>query len=730
MLDNFDTVQNLIDAVNLLTNKIEQLENQIDGVGNGSISTAKIANGAVTESKIADGAVTENKIADGAVTESKIANSAVTESKIADHSVSINKLAADLYTDLNSKATTTSFGLVQLATDNESINMNSSKVVTTSNLNPFVNYYGLLGELQSSRLYNGDLDLLFTSGVWYFNNAAHSFVENTPGFVNVVRIGGKFYQHIVLDTGHEGNRVYNNGIWSDWKFPAVPIPPNTVPLIPITVSGNLDTYKTLGYYSFSTADNIVNAPPTLGLDTSFELQVTRGYDGVGHFIQIVKNIDADTSFIRFTYYTGTWRDWFRIPPITTFITRSNDFLDADYDAIQTNGVYLITANNIDAVVLIVQSSVEMQATVQIKISIDYSDPYFTTIRRIPSPFVDTLRTYIPQPKLDNLVSYYQKLKMDIMIESDYSYYVNLITSNNTSKYKLAELINKHLPPYAYYANSPSTPELITISDNTIILGGIYIETSGFITNDILTIEYFRSTYSDFGNTNFTGRPVITLATHSGFYLYKNGNFIAYHGSLTSLFQNAEFDQYDNFDIISTHKTPAFSPVYTDGYYNNTYHPGLIQPHNNYTNDTGSYRFYIDYVLNFTNGNIVSSITNNTVIHIDPNFQIISEIIALENAIILKPILPLRYTDLYKVATSGAYIFRSSDLVTNIPTGLNDLTSPYMLLVSTHKIFEIPYIVQNVFQIYANGISTIYGRNIKQSDYVLDKPYPSWIDINS
>lgn len=70
------------------------------GIGDGVVSTVKLADLAVTTAKLADGAVTSAKIADGTIATADIADSAVTTAKIADSNVTTAKLA-------NSGVTTT-----------------------------------------------------------------------------------------------------------------------------------------------------------------------------------------------------------------------------------------------------------------------------------------------------------------------------------------------------------------------------------------------------------------------------------------------------------------------------------------------------------------------------------------------------------------------------------------------------------------------------------------------
>lgn len=61
-------------------------------IGDGTVTTAKIANLGVTEAKLGNSAVTTDKIGAAAVTESKLATSAVTENKLAASAVTTNKI--------------------------------------------------------------------------------------------------------------------------------------------------------------------------------------------------------------------------------------------------------------------------------------------------------------------------------------------------------------------------------------------------------------------------------------------------------------------------------------------------------------------------------------------------------------------------------------------------------------------------------------------------------------
>lgn len=226
MLDNFNPVQDLIDTVNLLSNRIAQLENQISDVVSGSITTGNIANGAITESKLANGSVTENKIADGAVTESKLANGAVTESKLADHSVSVNKLTEDLYSYLTRKATTSQSGLVELSTDAEVIAMTDlERVLTPSNLSAFLNSLGLSGNLASYRIFNGDLNTLITTGIWFYVTECTNKPPTWEFTYSIIEVFSEDNSNCVqratsIFNGKQTNRRHRSGditVWTNWN---------------------------------------------------------------------------------------------------------------------------------------------------------------------------------------------------------------------------------------------------------------------------------------------------------------------------------------------------------------------------------------------------------------------------------------------------------------------------------------------------------------------------------
>ena len=99
-------------------------------------------------------------------------------------------------------------------------------------------------------------------------------MADTAGILTVKQAGNKVYQHEILETGREGNRVFNGTTWLPWVFQTVGTPPpNTVPLVPISSYADLNNFNTAGNFSFSASDNIFHAPPTQGSEADYELQV-------------------------------------------------------------------------------------------------------------------------------------------------------------------------------------------------------------------------------------------------------------------------------------------------------------------------------------------------------------------------------------------------------------------------------------------------------------------------
>lgn len=68
----------------------------VASVGDGSVTTTKLADNSVSTAKVINAAVTTAKIADGAVTAAKIASNSITTEKITDGSITTSKLDANL----------------------------------------------------------------------------------------------------------------------------------------------------------------------------------------------------------------------------------------------------------------------------------------------------------------------------------------------------------------------------------------------------------------------------------------------------------------------------------------------------------------------------------------------------------------------------------------------------------------------------------------------------------
>jgi hypothetical protein len=173
------------------------------------------------------------------------------------------------------------------------------------------------------------------ASTWYFDHAINASMADTAGILTVKQAGNKVYQHEILETGREGNRVFNGTTWLPWVFQTVGTPPpNTVPLVPISSYADLNNFNTAGNFSFSASDNIFHAPPTQGSEADYELQVlVTPNSGI---IQIVKNITTNTGFVRVTE-SGLWfYTWTLTPPIQHIVTNAN------IDGIRSEGVYLCT----------------------------------------------------------------------------------------------------------------------------------------------------------------------------------------------------------------------------------------------------------------------------------------------------------------------------------------------------------------------------------------------------
>lgn len=173
-------------------------------------------------------------------------------------------------------------------------------------------------------------------GEWYFAHAINAVKLNTPGILIVRKAGNKVYQHIILESGHEGNRYFNGIAWTPWSVSAG----SGVTSIPVSSYGDLNTYVATGFYNFKTSDNLGHAPPSQGVESDFTLQVIATPDSVAVVIQIANNITTNTSYARrLRFYDGLYpddiSDWIVTAHIDYIINNTN------IDNIVGEGTYLI-----------------------------------------------------------------------------------------------------------------------------------------------------------------------------------------------------------------------------------------------------------------------------------------------------------------------------------------------------------------------------------------------------
>lgn len=185
------------------------------------------------------------------------------------------------------------------------------------------------------------------TGIWYFDHALNTSQENTAGIIRSHKAGNKVYHHEILETGRQAVRIFDGTNWGAWIY-QTQLESGTVPLVPISAFGDLNTYETAGNYSFKSSDNLLNAPPNQGTESDFELQVITESNGI---IQIVKNITTQTDFVR-VKNGGNWQlNWQSTAPIQNIVSGIN------LDAVRSEGVYLCInpvinlLSNIDTIVL-------------------------------------------------------------------------------------------------------------------------------------------------------------------------------------------------------------------------------------------------------------------------------------------------------------------------------------------------------------------------------------------
>lgn len=177
-------------------------------------------------------------------------------------------------------------------------------------------------------------------GEWYFAHAINAVKLNTPGILIVRKAGNKVYQHIILESGHEGNRYFNGIAWTPWSVSAG----SGVTSIPVSGYGDLNTYTATGFFNFKTSDNLGHAPPSQGVESDFTLQVITTAGSVDDYytIQIARNLTNATSYARILQYysDGTANvlhttDWVITAPI--------DYITANtlISNIVSEGTYLL-----------------------------------------------------------------------------------------------------------------------------------------------------------------------------------------------------------------------------------------------------------------------------------------------------------------------------------------------------------------------------------------------------
>lgn len=214
------------------------------------------------------------------------------------------------------------------------------------------------------------------AGIWYFDHALNTSTENTSGIITVKKAGNKAYQHEILENGQAANRVFTGVQWLPWVYQTGAVQ-GVVTFIPIDDYSDLNNFNTVGYFTFSTSDNVGHAPPTYGLESDYEMEVLLSG---GNLIQIVKNITTNSSFIRARNNIGVWvgATWVLTPPIQHIVTSAN------LDNIRSEGVYLCTGsqshdgyptlyNTNDVCILYVKNSETLQTVVQVIHRIKHDD---------------------------------------------------------------------------------------------------------------------------------------------------------------------------------------------------------------------------------------------------------------------------------------------------------------------------------------------------------------------
>lgn len=336
MLDNEDTIQNLIDTVNDLSNRIGAIESSTITVNTGNLE---------------DDTVTTPKLANDAVTTLKLANEAVTADKIANGSITSNKLETNLYNELTRQATITERGIVELADDSEAESLtNTSNAMTPNAVKIALSKLGLMGNLSSNVLYESNLNNISTTCNKFYDitstnkppfegfNYGFVFTYNENQYVRVQIATSVFNGNIA--TRRFRDPTYDNSSlgWTGWKrvllqddFGIGSDLANNPNTNLHATSTNLDSVILPGEYYYGA--NCLNRPSEYGL-----LKVWRENNNL--IYQQAQSSDSyGKSFFmtRYRRVNNTWTDWYY----------AENYTCENRTATLQSGIYVYKLNNSD-----------------------------------------------------------------------------------------------------------------------------------------------------------------------------------------------------------------------------------------------------------------------------------------------------------------------------------------------------------------------------------------------
>lgn len=377
------------------------------------------------------------------------------------------------------------------------------------------------------------------AGTWYFDHAINASMADTAGIVTVKKAGNKVYQHEILETGREGNRVFNGTTWLPWVFQTVGTPPpNTVPLVPISSYADLNNFNTAGNFSFSASDNILHAPPTQGSEADYELQVlVTPNSGI---IQIVKNITTNTGFVR-VKESGLWgNQWALTPPIQHIITNAN------IDGIRSEGVYLCTKDTNDGLpdaagvnshsvfIVYVKNSDTLQTLVQVAYHI-------TTTALSPNTFY--IRSFIDNGLPNNNYGIWEEDGVTHFLSIQHSVRINDYLKNlNSTSFDF-----DHLQTLVILARQNGNFTLRNFNLNNAFVKGIYV----FRLND--NIENIPTAFTDENHFLFLVTIEITNYLDNPIGVKSNAQII-FQGHSQGITSDM-FIRYQTVDDWQNHVTP-------------------------------------------------------------------------------------------------------------------------------------------------------------------------------